>query len=39
MTRSRSLPRIKLVDVVGDLAEPQIKAMHQADRVDWDIAC
>ncbi|MET4324053.1 ABC transporter substrate-binding protein [Bradyrhizobium sp. RT5a] len=29
---------IKVVDVVGDLAEPQVKAMHQAGRVDWDVA-
>ncbi|UPK34495.1 ABC transporter substrate-binding protein [Bradyrhizobium sp. 186] len=29
---------IRVVDVVTDLAEPQIKAMHQAGRVDWDIA-
>nr|WP_256470499.1 extracellular solute-binding protein [Bradyrhizobium sp. 45] len=29
---------IKVVDVVADLAEPQVKAMHQAGRVDWDIA-
>lgn len=29
---------IKVVDVVADLAEPQIKAMHGAGRVDWDFA-
>src|SRR5215471_15751287 len=29
---------IKVVDVVADLAEPQVKAMHQAGRIDWDIA-
>jgi len=29
---------IKVVDVVADLAEPQVKAMHEASRVDWDIA-
>ncbi|MCA1378623.1 MULTISPECIES: hypothetical protein [unclassified Bradyrhizobium] len=29
---------IKVVDVVADLAEPQVKAMHQAGRVDWDAA-
>ncbi|MDF0523435.1 hypothetical protein P0R31_40445 [Bradyrhizobium yuanmingense] len=29
---------IKVVDVVADLAEPQVKAMHQAGRVDWGIA-
>ncbi|MCK1305246.1 extracellular solute-binding protein [Bradyrhizobium sp. 45] len=29
---------IKVVDVVADLAEPQVKAMHQAGRVDWDLA-
>lgn len=29
---------IKVVDVVADLAEPQVKAMHQAGRVDWDVA-
>ncbi|MEY9104579.1 hypothetical protein ABH999_000775 [Bradyrhizobium yuanmingense] len=29
---------IKVVDVVADLAEPQVKAMHEAGRVDWDIA-
>lgn len=28
---------IKVVDVVADLAEPQVKAMHQAGRVDWDV--
>ncbi|MCK1305141.1 hypothetical protein [Bradyrhizobium sp. 45] len=30
--------RINVVDVVADLAEPQVKAMHEAGRVDWDIA-
>lgn len=29
---------IRVVDVTGDSAEPQIKSMHQAGRVDWDIA-
>lgn len=29
---------IKVVDVVADLAEPQVKAMSQAGRIDWDIA-
>lgn len=29
---------IKVIDVVADNSEPQIKAMHQAGRVDWDIA-
>lgn len=29
---------IKVVDVVADLAEPQVKAMHGAGRVYWDIA-
>ncbi|MCK1353827.1 ABC transporter substrate-binding protein [Bradyrhizobium sp. CW7] len=29
---------IKVVDVVADFAEPQVKAMHQAGRVDWDVA-
>jgi len=29
---------IKVIDVVADLAEPHVKAMHQAGRVDWDIA-
>ncbi|OSI32949.1 ABC transporter substrate-binding protein [Bradyrhizobium canariense] len=29
---------IKVSDVVGDIAEPQVKAMNQAGRVDWDIA-
>lgn len=29
---------IKVVDVVADLSEPQVKAMHQAGRIDWDIA-
>lgn len=29
---------IKVVDVVADLAEPQIKAMNRAGRMDWDIA-
>ncbi|WP_027548066.1 ABC transporter substrate-binding protein [Bradyrhizobium sp. WSM2254] len=28
---------IRVVDVVADFAEPQIRAMHQAGRVDWDI--
>lgn len=28
---------IKVVDVVADFAEPQIKAMHQTGRVDWDL--
>lgn len=29
---------IKVIDVVGDFAESQVKAMNQAGRVDWDIA-
>lgn len=29
---------IKIVDVVADVAEPQLKAMNEAGRVDWDIA-
>lgn len=29
---------IKVVDVSADVAEPQVKAMHQAGRVDWDTA-
>ncbi|MCK1315920.1 ABC transporter substrate-binding protein [Bradyrhizobium sp. 23] len=29
---------IKVIDVVADLAEPQVKAMFQAGRIDWDIA-
>lgn len=29
---------IEVVDVVADFAEPQVKAMHQAGRSDWDIA-
>lgn len=29
---------IRVVDVVADLAEPQVKAMHQAGRIDWDVA-
>ncbi|MHC4048019.1 ABC transporter substrate-binding protein [Bradyrhizobium sp. 23AC] len=29
---------IKVVDVIADLAEPQVKAMNQAGRVDWDTA-
>ncbi|MCA1510407.1 ABC transporter substrate-binding protein [Bradyrhizobium sp. NBAIM01] len=29
---------IKVVDVTADLAEPQIKAMREAGRVDWDVA-
>jgi len=29
---------IRVVDVTADNAEPQIKAMHEAGRVDWDIA-
>lgn len=29
---------IKIVDVIADLAEPQLKAMNQAGRVDWDTA-
>lgn len=30
---------ITVVDVTADLAEPQVRAMKQAGRVDWDIAC
>ncbi|MGY8639267.1 ABC transporter substrate-binding protein [Bradyrhizobium sp. 14AA] len=29
---------IKVVDVTGDIAEPQVKAMNEAGRVDWDTA-
>ncbi|MGY4281655.1 spermidine/putrescine-binding protein [Bradyrhizobium sp. LM2.7] len=29
---------IKVLDVVANLAEPQVKAMYQAGRVDWDVA-
>lgn len=29
---------IKVVDVVADFSEPQVKAMFRAGRVDWDIA-
>ncbi|WP_271672870.1 ABC transporter substrate-binding protein [Bradyrhizobium sp. CCBAU 51627] len=29
---------IKVADVVADFAEPQVKAMHHAGRVDWDVA-
>ncbi|MET4323953.1 ABC transporter substrate-binding protein [Bradyrhizobium sp. RT5a] len=29
---------IRVVDVTADLAEPQVKAMHEAGRVDWDTA-
>jgi len=29
---------IRVVDVTADLAEPQVKAMHEAGRVDWDLA-
>lgn len=29
---------IRVVDVVADLAEPQVRAMFRAGRVDWDIA-
>lgn len=29
---------IKVVDVTADFAEPQLKAMHAAGRVEWDIA-
>ncbi|MFK4492281.1 ABC transporter substrate-binding protein [Bradyrhizobium sp. USDA 336] len=29
---------IRVVDVTADLAEPQIKAMNQSKRVDWDVA-
>ncbi|MCK1348698.1 MULTISPECIES: hypothetical protein [unclassified Bradyrhizobium] len=27
------------MDVIADLAEPQVKAMHEAGRLDWDVAC
>ncbi|WFU62580.1 extracellular solute-binding protein [Bradyrhizobium brasilense] len=30
---------IRVVDVTADFAEPQIKAMSAAKRIDWDIAC
>ncbi|PJG50314.1 hypothetical protein CVM73_37015 [Bradyrhizobium forestalis] len=29
---------IRVVDVTADNSEPQIKAMHEAGRVDWDVA-
>lgn len=29
---------IKVIDVTADNAEPQVKAMNQAGRIDWDIA-
>jgi len=29
---------IRVVDVTADLAEPQVKAMNSAKRVDWDVA-
>ncbi|TXR50526.1 ABC transporter substrate-binding protein [Phyllobacterium endophyticum] len=29
---------IKVIDVIADVAEPQVKAMNQAGRVDWDTA-
>ncbi|WP_158237644.1 ABC transporter substrate-binding protein [Bradyrhizobium forestalis] len=29
---------IRVVDVIADLAGPQLKAMHEAGRVDWDVA-
>lgn len=29
---------ISVVDVIADFAEPQVKAMNQAGRIDWDIA-
>ncbi|UWU83095.1 ABC transporter substrate-binding protein [Bradyrhizobium yuanmingense] len=29
---------IRVFDVTADLAEPQLKAMHEAGRVDWDAA-
>jgi len=29
---------IRVVDVTADVAESQIKAMHEAGRVDWDVA-
>ncbi|MGY3591858.1 spermidine/putrescine-binding protein [Bradyrhizobium sp. USDA 4341] len=29
---------IRVVDVIADVAEPQVKAMNQAGRVDWDTA-
>lgn len=29
---------IKVIDVTADFAEAQVKAMHQAGRIDWDIA-
>ncbi|MGY4281695.1 spermidine/putrescine-binding protein [Bradyrhizobium sp. LM2.7] len=32
----RKATGIKVVDATADIAEPQIKAMHEAGRVDWD---
>lgn len=29
---------INVVDVTGDFAEPQVRAMNQAGRIDWDLA-
>ncbi|UPJ94924.1 ABC transporter substrate-binding protein [Bradyrhizobium sp. 172] len=29
---------IKIVEVVADIAEPQVKAMNRAGRIDWDVA-
>ncbi|MGY4430831.1 spermidine/putrescine-binding protein [Bradyrhizobium sp. F1.13.1] len=29
---------IKVVDVIADVSDPQVKAMNQAGRVDWDTA-
>jgi putative spermidine/putrescine transport system substrate-binding protein/mannopine transport system substrate-binding protein len=29
---------IKVVDVIADLGEPQVRAMHAAGKVEWDIA-
>ncbi|WP_176936890.1 ABC transporter substrate-binding protein [Bradyrhizobium brasilense] len=29
---------IRIIDAIADLAEPQIKAMHEAGRIDWDVA-
>ncbi|WP_143273054.1 hypothetical protein [Bradyrhizobium canariense] len=29
---------IKIIDLIADVAEPQVKAMNAAGRVDWDVA-
>ncbi|MET4608842.1 spermidine/putrescine-binding protein [Bradyrhizobium sp. JR4.1] len=30
---------VKVVDAISDFHDPQIKAMHRAGRIDWDLAC